>query len=73
MKKLSSTKPTLNTVLTINGGSSSIKFALYQNDGSFNRLLDGKIDRIGLPDSKLSYSEEKENRNETLNLEAQRS
>ncbi len=70
MKKLSSTKPTLNTILTINGGSSSIKFALYQNDGSFNRLLDGKIERIGLADSTLSYSEEKENRNETLNPEA---
>ena len=62
MKKLSSIKPTLNTVLTINGGSSSIKFALYQNNKSSNRLLHGNMDRIGLPDSKLSYSEKDENR-----------
>jgi len=70
MKNKVSIKSSVNRVLTINGGSSSIKFALYQNDSSFNRVLHGKIDRIGLSDSKLSYSEEKMNRNETLNLEA---
>jgi acetate kinase len=32
-------------ILTINGGSSSIKFALY--DASLQRLLTGSIDRIG--------------------------
>ena len=66
MKNKSSGKSSVNRVLTINGGSSSIKFALYQNDEYFNRLLHGNIDRIGLPDSKLSFSEEKENRIETL-------
>ena len=71
MRNKTSIKSFPNRVLTINGGSSSIKFALYQNEGSFNRLLHGKIDRIGLPDSKLSFSEEKANRNETLNPEAQ--
>jgi len=70
MKNKVSEKSKVNRVLTINGGSSSIKFALYQNDGSLNRLLHGNIDRIGLPDSKLSYSQEKENQNETLNLDA---
>jgi len=34
-------------VLTINGGSSSIRFALYEEDEPLRRLLDGKIDRIG--------------------------
>ena len=70
MKNKVSIKSSVNRILAINGGSSSIKFALYQNEGSFNRLLYGKIDRIGLPDSKLSYREEKENRDETLNLDA---
>ncbi len=39
------------TILTVNGGSSSIKFALFKADGSLDRLLQGKIERIGLPDS----------------------
>ena len=38
-------------ILTINGGSSSIKFALFEADRSFRRTLDGKIERIGLPES----------------------
>lgn len=42
-------------ILTINGGSSSIKFALYLADGSFTRSMSGKIDRIGLPGSFLVY------------------
>ena len=40
-------------LLTINGGSSSIKFALFEADGPLLRLLDGAIDRIGLPDAML--------------------
>jgi acetate kinase len=36
-------------VLTVNGGSSSIKFALYRADSPATRLLAGKIERIGLP------------------------
>lgn len=43
-------------ILTINGGSSSIKFALYLADGSFTRSMYGKIDRIGLPESSLVYT-----------------
>ena len=38
-------------VLTINGGSSSIKFALFEAGGSLQRILAGRIERIGLPDS----------------------
>lgn len=40
-------------ILTINGGSSSIKFALFEAGGSLNRILEGMIDRIGLPDASL--------------------
>ena len=36
-------------ILTINGGSSSIKFAMFEAGGSLRRILDGAIDRIGLP------------------------
>ena len=35
-------------VLTINGGSSSIRFAAYEAGDTPRRQLDGKIDRIGL-------------------------
>ena len=36
-------------VLTINGGSSSIKFALFETGASLTRVLEGMIERIGLP------------------------
>lgn len=39
------------SVLTINGGSSSIKFALFDVVHSFKRLFEGKIERIGLSES----------------------
>jgi acetate kinase len=38
-------------ILTINGGSSSIKFALFDSGNSPKRILAGGIDRIGLPDA----------------------
>lgn len=36
-------------ILTVNGGSSSIKFALYRMGAQPRKGLHGKIDRIGLP------------------------
>jgi acetate kinase len=47
-------KYTQPCVLAINGGSSSIKFALYQSK-PLKRLLSGKIDRIGLDGTTLTY------------------
>jgi acetate kinase len=44
-------KPTNPRILTINGGSSSIKFALFEADDSLRRILEGGIDRIGLPEA----------------------
>src|ERR1039458_2723077 len=41
-------------ILTVNGGSSSIKFALYRADSPTTRLLSGKIERIGLPKPTLT-------------------
>lgn len=46
-------KPANPHILTINGGSSSIKFALFESDAFFQRILEGGIDRIGLPSASL--------------------
>lgn len=43
----------LSSVLTINAGSSSIRFALYQAGHTPRLRLDGKIDRIGSSGTKL--------------------
>ena len=40
-------------ILTINGGSSSIKFALFEAGDSLRRILQGGIERIGLPEATL--------------------
>ena len=36
-------------ILTINGGSSSIKFAMFEAGDPLKRILEGGIERIGLP------------------------
>ena len=46
-------KPANPRVLTINGGSSSIKFAMYEVGDSLDRILEGAIERIGLPETTL--------------------
>ena len=56
-------------VLAINGGSSSIKFALYAAAESPVRLLSGKIERIGLPDAVLTVNES-EKKPDTQSIEA---
>ena len=40
-------------ILTINGGSSSIKFALFEAGDSLQRILEGEFERIGLPEATL--------------------
>lgn len=40
-------------ILTINGGSSSIRFALFEAGSALTRTLGGKVERIGLPDPVL--------------------
>ena len=44
-------------ILAVNGGSSSIKFSLYQVDGALSPRLSGKIERIGLPDAGLTFTD----------------
>lgn len=42
-----------SSILSINGGSSSIKFALFEAADPLRRVLEGAIERIGLPDAAL--------------------
>ena len=46
---------TKSSILTINGGSSSIKFALYEAGEPLKRGLYGKVDRIGLSGTNLTF------------------
>ena len=45
------------SVLTINGGSSSIRFALYEQGEPLRLLLDGKVDRVGLAGTSLTFKD----------------
>jgi len=51
MMKEPSMKPANPRILTINGGSSSIKFALCEAGDSLQRIMEGGIERIGLPET----------------------
>jgi hypothetical protein len=45
------------SLLTINGGSSSIRFALYDGREPLRQLLDGKVDRVGLSGTNLTFND----------------
>lgn len=47
---------TEKNLLTINGGSSSIKFALYQISKTLQCSLTGKIERIGMSGTRLGFN-----------------
>jgi acetate kinase len=47
----------MRTVLTLNGGSSSIRFAFYAADEGPRQVLVGKMDRIGLSGTALTAEE----------------
>jgi acetate kinase len=51
MTKVSAVHPANPRILTINGGSSSIKFAIFDAGESLRRILEGGIERIGLPEA----------------------
>jgi len=56
----------MQSVLTINGGSSSIKFALFQTGEPLQKTLYGKIDRIGSPGTDLTCTGAEGSRHENL-------
>jgi len=57
------------SVLTINSGSSSIKFALYKTGDPFERLLYGKVDRIGLTGTSLDFNNLTKNKKGNIRIE----
>jgi acetate kinase len=63
-------KPANPHVLTINGGSSSIKFALYEVSDPLRRKLNGKIDRIGLSGTNLMFKDGAGNPKDSLSIAA---
>lgn len=46
-----------SSVLTINGGSSSIRFALYEDSEPLRLLWNGKLDRVGLSGTNLTFKD----------------
>ena len=62
--------PASTSILTINGGSSSIKFALYQRGEALERKLVGKIDRIGLSGTNLTFNDSSQAEPGSRNIEA---
>jgi acetate kinase len=60
----------MNSVLTINSGSSSLRFALFNAVELLLRILSGKFDRIGLPDGRLSFTDPLVNQGDERRIEA---
>ncbi len=50
-------KPNKNLILTINGGSSSIKFAVFDINTSITRAFYGAIERIGMNTATISFND----------------
>jgi len=58
------------TILTINGGSSTIKFSVYRIGDSLSRDLTGKVDRIGGSGTRLTFCEQDSEESTTLDVDA---
>ncbi|MEO5562333.1 MAG: acetate/propionate family kinase [Chitinophagaceae bacterium] len=56
-------------VLTVNSGSSSIKFALYEIGGSLIQLFYGKMENIGTKNIKFSYTNAIINQINSVNIQ----
>jgi acetate kinase len=59
-----------NNILVVNGGSSSIKFAVYQAGKTLKEYFHGNINRIGLPGTSLTFINSMENTNESFALKS---
>lgn len=57
-------------VLTINGGSSSIKFALYQIEDCLIQLLYGEVENIGTKNAKLNSTQTITNQKSSVKITA---
>ena len=57
-------------ILTINGGSSSIKFALFKEGNSLEQLLNGEIENIGTKEATLNFTSAKNQQKNSFDIEA---
>ncbi|HEY4107636.1 acetate/propionate family kinase [Puia sp.] len=57
-------------ILAVNGGSSSIKFSLYSGDDPPVKWLSGKITRIGLVNTELTFTNKRTEKNGRLPVKA---
>ncbi len=62
--------PERSRILTINGGSSSLKFALFERTDPSARLLSGRVDRIGLEDARWVLTQAGGGREEDRRVDA---
>src|SRR6266699_1136730 len=61
----------MDSILTINGGSSSLRFALFQVvKRTLDRVFAGKFERIGLPDARLVAADLATNKKTERRVEA---
>ena len=58
------------SILTINSGSSSLRFALFNALESLPKILIGKFDRIGFPDARLSFTDVPANQSDERTIDA---
>ncbi|KIA86014.1 acetate/propionate family kinase [Kaistella jeonii] len=56
-------------ILTINGGSSSIKFSLYEINESLKQVLSGAIENIGTAKSQLNFTTTDDQQKNSLQIE----
>ena len=59
-----------NCILTINGGSSSIKFSLYRIKEPFEPLFNGEIENIGTKNATLNFNSATNQQKNSINFEA---
>jgi len=57
------------TILAINAGSSSIKCALFEAKPQLLRLMEGQVERIGLPGTRLSMTDGMSGRTEQVAIQ----
>ena len=57
-------------IITMNGGSSSIKFALFAMSQPLRRVLSGKVERIGMPGTVMTVTNLTSGRTQSFDLQA---
>ncbi|MEO7989302.1 MAG: acetate/propionate family kinase [Chryseolinea sp.] len=62
-------KSIANNLLTINGGSSSIKFALYRIEESLTQLLFGELEHIGSKNTKFHFTNTTTNQSKVISIQ----